>query len=441
MSWRTEQRPAPVSTQEAFQALTIDSLKPFARLLVAGELPKRKGELVSLVAGAMREPERVRALYDGLDALGRAAVQEAAHDREGRLNADRFEAKYGRTPDFREPSPDDDGDAFYYGRRTAPTALALFFPKDDALPTDLRTLLLTFVPEPQPYALPTREEPPAALLLTWREWEDGAEVEESEEKPLRVRETAREALHDLKAVLRVVESRRIRVSDKKRQPTAASRQAVADVLLDGDFYTAEDQDESKYDPAFDLAIKAFAWPMIVQAAGLTQKTGDDLTLTPAGRKALSKPAPEVLRAAWHKWRTTTLLDEFSRVEAIKGQGKARLSALASRRKAVLDGLSKCPVGRWFTADDFFRFLRATDRDFVLAHRGLRTLHCGAPLRQFRVRGRSPVGNVAGPLRPGPAVRVRGDAGAGGRGLRAAAGSPRRLSGPLGHRRFVVPEPL
>jgi hypothetical protein len=76
----------------------------------------------------------------------------------------------------------------------------------------------------------------------------------------------------------------------------------------------------------------------------------------------------VIHSAYRKWRSSTLLDEFSRVEAIKGQGKGGLSALAGRRKAVLEGLAACPAGAWFAVDDFFRFLRATDRDFVVAHR-------------------------------------------------------------------------
>jgi hypothetical protein len=144
--------------------------------------------------------------------------------------------------------------------------------------------------------------------------------------------------------------------------------AVAGVLHGGDFYRPEDQGDNEYAPDRDLAIKAFAWPILVQAAGLAQRAGDKLGLTPAGRKALTPPPQEVIRAAWRKWRTSTLLDEFSRVEAIKGQGKGGLSALASRRKAVLDGLAACPAGAWFAVGDFFRFLRATGRDFTLAHR-------------------------------------------------------------------------
>jgi hypothetical protein len=108
--------------------------------------------------------------------------------------------------------------------------------------------------------------------------------------------------------------------------------------------------------------------MIAQAAGLAERAGDALRLTPAGVKALAQPPRDVVWAAWKKWRTSKILDEFSRVEAIKGQGKGSLSALAERRKAVLDGLAACPPNVWFAVDDFFRFLRATDRAFTLAHR-------------------------------------------------------------------------
>src|SRR5262249_45461580 len=152
----------------------------------------------------------------------------------------------------------------------------LFFPQCDWLPTDLRKLLLAFMPSPPSFGLPTVAEPPPTVHQTWTTWTRNRPVEESADVPLRVRATAREAEHDLRAVLRLVEAGRMRVSDKKRQPTAASQKIVGEVLAGGDFYTAVDQEESKYDPAFDLAIKVFAWPMLVQAAGLAQKSGDDL---------------------------------------------------------------------------------------------------------------------------------------------------------------------
>jgi hypothetical protein len=357
----------PFSTAEAFEGLTVENLKPLAKLFTP-KPPTRKTELVSLLTAAMRDPQHVRQLYDGLDPVGRAAVQEAVHDPRGELNEGRFAAKYGGLPEFYERSEGEDTAWSYgYGRGSHPKPLRLFFPQDTFLPTDLRSLLHDFVPQPRAHELPTSAEAPAAMVRTWEEWRGGHKVEEREEVALRLRETARDALHDVRAVLRLIDAGRLRVSDKKRQPTAAARKAVAAVLQGGDFYGEADQEEDGYDPSADLAIKAFAWPIIAQAAGLARPAGDNLELTKAGRDALVRPAPEVIRAAFGKWRASTLLDEYSRVEAIKGQGKARLSALKGRRQAVLDGLAQCPPGRWFAVEDFFRFLRATGRHFTVAH--------------------------------------------------------------------------
>jgi hypothetical protein len=366
MAWRADER--PLTTQGAFQKLTIDHLKPLA-LLLASEAPKRKPELVALLTDAMTRPAQVRAQYDQLEPLAQKAVQEAVHDPEGQLRRDRFCARYGQMPAFYEAQPEERSSLYgYYDRRSQPTTLRLFFSHTDQLPTDLWDLLLTFVPPPPEFALPIRADLPATVPLIQFNWVGNRRVEETEEVPLRVRDTAREAEHDLKAVLRLIEAGRVRVSDKKRQPTAATMRALTEILLGGDFYGPDDQDEEGYDPSGDLTLKAFAWVMLVQAGGLAQKAGDNLELTAAGRKALTRPSFEVIRAVFKKWRGSTLLDEFSRIEPIKGQGKAQLSALAGRRKPVLDGLAACPVAAWFAVDDFFRFLRATDRDFVLAHR-------------------------------------------------------------------------
>jgi hypothetical protein len=362
MSWRREE-PESLTTEEAFLRLTVDELKPIVRLLEL-EPPKRKGELVEVLTGRLRQPESVRALYEGLDDLGRAAVQEATHDPEGLLHLDQFQAKYQAAPQFDASESAGDQNRIWYDRKGKPSPLRLFFPRHHELPTDLRELLRTFVPAPRSFAVPGLEALPDTVSLPRPAWDQQGK---SEEVPLRVRETARDAAHDLRATLLLIEAGKVRVSDKKRQPTAASRNALASVLQGGDFYAEADQDEFEGDPAADLSIKAFAWPMIVQAAGLAEKSGGNLKLTAAGQKALGRPAHEALRSAWRKWRTTTLLDEYGRVEVVKGQGKARMSALAARRQAVLDGLAQCPVNRWVEVEEFFRFLVATGRDFVLAH--------------------------------------------------------------------------
>ncbi len=63
---------------------------------------------------------------------------------------------------------------------------------------------------------------------------------------------------------------------------------------------------------------------------------------------------------------TTLLDELSRIDCVKGQtgkGKQGLTALSSRRAVVADALAECPVRAWISTDEFLRFLRASGNDF------------------------------------------------------------------------------
>jgi hypothetical protein len=203
MRWRRDE-PLPESTREAFDKLTVDYLRPLVSLLT-NDVPKRKAELVSAAVRFMTDPAEVRALYDQLEPLAQRAVQEATHDPQGLLHRDKFIARYGQLPAFHEPSPKQDL-SWFEDRRSRPTRLALFFPHFDWLPTDLRKMLLNFVPSPPPFTLPTLAEPPATVRQTWTVWKKHQQVEESEDVPLRVRETAREAEHDLRAVLRLTEA-------------------------------------------------------------------------------------------------------------------------------------------------------------------------------------------------------------------------------------------
>jgi hypothetical protein len=349
-----------LTTREAFALLTVDELKPLAALV--GQVPTRKGELVDVLATTLEDREKVRTLYAGLDDLGQKAVQEAAHDPEGVLDGQRFRAKYGRSPQF-------GGSGRRYEYESQPTTLRLFFPRFHVLPTDMREILLTFVPEPPPLTvqasadLPSKVRRPHVYLGSYYSQPDEEELE------LRVRHTARAALHDLKAVLRLIDAGAVRVSDKTRRPSQAALKAIAGVLADGDFYTEEDQSEDDWDPAADLQIQTFAWPLLLQAAGLAEAAGTRLQLTVAGRKATTKPAHEVIRQVWDKWQKTTLLDEFNRVNIIKGQqAKGRgLTAVAPRRQEVVAVLEECPVGKWIAVEELFRLLKVLAHNFHISH--------------------------------------------------------------------------
>jgi len=368
MRWTRTQVEEAFTAREAFEKLTLDDLRPLAGL-VAADPPKRKTELVPLLAGVMADVGRVRDLYGRLDASSQRAVRVAAFDPAGRLDLNKFRAWFGEVPRFNDADPNRESRSYSYAdqRKIKPTLLRLFFPRYDHLPTDTRTVLREFVPPPEAFAVPTLDAPPETHTFHEHVWHDRKREVREWEEPVRVRETAGAAGADVQTVLRLIEAGKVRVTDKKLVPTEAARQTVAGVLSGGDFYAPEDADESKWDPSFDIGIRSFAWPVLVQAGGLAEKSGDALKLTAAGKRAVTAPPPEVLRKLWAAWLKTRAYDEFARVEAIKGQGRARMSAAAGRRSVLVEGLAACPVGRWFAVDDFFRLLRATGRSFAVAH--------------------------------------------------------------------------
>ncbi|MGW0633603.1 helicase-associated domain-containing protein [Streptomyces sp. NPDC002758] len=169
-----------------------------------------------------------------------------------------------------------------------------------------------------------------------------------------VRFTEHHAQADLRTLLQLCATGRLRCSTKTLRPSAATVAAVAEMLEGGDFYPEE-------------PIAAFAWPLLLQAGGLAQLTGGKLALTPRGRAALTKPAHEVLAGLWQRWLGSTILDEFSRVEAIKGQRAANvLSALKPRRAQVGAALAALACGEWTTVDQLFKAMRKAGHDPVIA---------------------------------------------------------------------------
>lgn len=344
--------PDLLTVRESFEQLNVDDLKPLAALI--GSPPNRKAELVDFLGRNLESREQAQKLYEGLDEIGQKAVQEATHDPDGMLHGQQFRAKYGRSPDF-------GGSGRRYDGNKKPTTLRLFLPLHRAPPYDLRKTLLAFVPEPPPLTvdacdeLPSQCKPPHVDLGPYHSQPDEEEVEP------RVRRTARPALHDVKAVLRLIDAGDVRVSDKTRRPSQAAMTAVAGILAEGEFYTDDDRSDDKWDQgANDLQMQAFAWPLLLQAAGLAEAAGTRLQLTAAGRKATTKPAHEVVRQVWSKWLTSTLLDEFNRINVIKGQqAKGRgLTAIAPRRYAVVEVLEECPVRKWIVVEELFRLLKA-----------------------------------------------------------------------------------
>lgn len=310
----------PATVQDALTRRTVPELRALAALIGHPGL-QRKPELVDLLDHFLQEPANLRSELERMDELEQAAVAEAARDLDGRLQLARFRAKYGRVP----------------GRGSTSRLGLLFLGPHGEIPTDLCRRLLALTPEPPSSSLPSSPDLP----------EPGPDSD-----PLEVRMTERAAAADLAAMLRLCEAGRLRCSDKTKRPTAATVKLVAESLDGGEFH------HSAHGP-----IASFVWPLLLQAGGLAELAGTRLRLTARGRAALAARAHETLRHLWRRWVRHALLDEFNRVDQIKGQAsRGALTAAGPRRQIVADALASCPVGRWVQVDALFRFMQAEDLD-------------------------------------------------------------------------------
>ena len=326
---------------------TVADLKSLMSCLPDLSVSGTKDVLVSRLLQSLSSAG-LHALWNRLDETQRLAVAETLYAVDGVFHPEQFRAKYGRLPDF---YVDEKGLRHSSRRQPTPLALLLYYDGEYSAPDDLCEQLRTFVPEPAPYQLRTIEALP----------------EMAGEIPLVVRNTERDAIVDLSVLLRLVDQGKVQVSDKTALPGSATLRVLADSLVGGDFYA---DSIPKHPWSQEVGpIKAFSWPLLLQAAGLVQRSGARLALSPAGLKALTATPAEVLSGIWKKWLKSILFDEFSRIDAIKGQkSKSRvMTALPQRRAAINDMLRLYPVGTWISVDDFSGSMLATDHTFEVAH--------------------------------------------------------------------------
>jgi hypothetical protein len=350
-----------IPTLEAalFDCMIVDDLRKLAAL-TQEELPARKGDLADVIIRHLAG-EGLRTVWQALDELQRAAVAEVVHSGAAQFPAERFHAKYGRAPDW--------GTSDRYGYRRSPSSLCLFFYGNGMMPADLKDRLRAFVPPPAEARIETLDRLPAAYDRPLERWNSTTRTTERGTEPiaLTVHESERVAPRELFSVLRLVDAGKVAVSDKTRRASSATLDAIAAILEGGDYYPHV-RPRNRWRDENAGPIRAFAWPLLVQASGLARLSGRSLQLTKAGRKALSEPAAEMICTLWNKWLGTAILDELSRIDCVKGQtgkGKRGLTAVSSRRDAVADALAECPVGGWISSDEFFRFMRASDNDFAV----------------------------------------------------------------------------
>ena len=210
--------------------------------------------------------------------------------------------------------------------------------------------------------------------------------------PVTVRRTGPDALSNLVAVLELAADGQLRCSAANRRPLTATVRLVEDALVAGDYYDGAGRHDSTGRGGHGDGgepIAAFAWPMLLQAGGLARLAGTRLELTPRGEAALAQPSYQALGALWDRWLRSVSQDELGRIEAIRGQRKAAtLTAAASRRTAIADGLAALVPGAWVEVDAVFAVLRAQPAPLAVAR---------SPLARWRLYLGDPRHGSLGPV--------------------------------------------
>jgi hypothetical protein len=200
--------------------------------------------------------------------------------------------------------------------------------------------------------------------------------------PVTVRGTGPDALSNLVAVLELAADGQVRCGSATRRPLAATVRLVEDVLVAGDYYDRRGEGEP---------IAAFAWPMLLQAGGLARLSGPVLEPTPRGEAVLTRPSYRALGALWERWLRSVSQDEFSRIEAVRGQRRTgTLTAPGRRRAAVADALAALVPGVWVEVDALFAVLRAQPGPLAVA---------ASPLTRWRLYLGDPRHGSLGPAGP------------------------------------------
>lgn len=180
--------------------------------------------------------------------------------------------------------------------------------------------------------------------------------------------TAAEALANLRTVLELCAAGEVKCSLTTGRPSAATIRSIEAHLADGDFYT-------------DEPIASFAWPLLLQAGGLASLEGTRLQPNPKGLAALRKAPAEIVRHLWQRWLTHAVIDEFSRIDEIKGQRSRNvLTAAKPRRSIVNHTLAACPPGEWIGVDELFVTMRRRNLSPTIARneRALWRLYLSEP---------------------------------------------------------------
>lgn len=110
---------------------------------------------------------------------------------------------------------------------------------------------------------------------------------------------------------------------------------------------SDEWEREHYKPAG--AVRAHAWPVLVQQCGWAKVRKGALILTESGKDILQQFTPDKLRAGVNLGIGDDKFDELNRIHHIRGQsGKAKrwMTDPSFRKGAIVDAMEKYAPGSW-----------------------------------------------------------------------------------------------
>lgn len=347
--------------------MNVDTLKILARKLDTAKTVTRKADIISAIENELK--------HHLADVVGlcskreRLCLSEAVYN-EGKVLQSQFYGKYGdvcpspvayyhtyRRPDMREVSP---FPILAYGDDESPAVCVL-----KELVPGLRRVLK----KPEGFTCKTIAQVPTAL-------DDG-----KDEPGRAILFHSGEAMvfDELAQMLGLVQAAKIRVTEKTKRPTEATVRLVGDALIEPDFQLGDDETESWETPPG--AVRAHAWPVLLQQCGWGKAKGSTLELTRLGKVLLRDLDAAHIKQGLTRFAGDDVFDELNRVNTIKGQtgkGKRDLTKPSSRRIPLYDGMRQWPVNEWIAFDDAYRAVLADGQCFSVCRREPWNLYFGDP---------------------------------------------------------------
>ncbi len=346
--------------KSCLNSLTVAELKSRLNLISGKPKLTRKEEIVAFLSSELLSV-KLEEYWNRLNKLEQTAVAETIYYWGGKFYQQRFLAKYEKIPSYFSSRS---------GSSDRKSVLALFF-YNGLLATELADACKKFIQAPAPYQLTKYaiEEMKSHAIKLQLEF---SSYEKDYQPELAILSMETHAIHDLQAVLELVDDGKISVSERTKIAGAATIKKITAMLLGGDFYLEQDDwDLKSYAGGAITPIRAYAWPLLLQSSGLglVRRVGTKLQLTAKGKKVSKSPIEDTLRLIYQQWLNKGILDEFKRIDAIKGQsGKGRRMAdVVDRRMAIEDALMACPENKWIGIDDFFRFIQAENHGFPVVY--------------------------------------------------------------------------